>query len=196
MSKQIKTVITTELKGRDKTTVFWRGVLVAPVAILLASFTQMAKWGWFNTGIFVAPVILTLLFRGVYPSYVLAFNKAYIEFQTRFVAYVFLLTDEYPSIEANSKVSVTLPEINGGATLSRGLPLVKWFLAIPLYIVGIAYTIAALAVTVVAWVVTFTTGEYPEWALEIVVGNIKYWNRVYGYAVLLVTDEYPSFSLN
>lgn len=151
--------------------------------------------GWSSTGILVLPVVLTILFRGAYPSYVLSFNKAFLELQTRVVAYLLLLTDEYPSIEANSKVSVNFPEVNGGASLNRGLPLVKWFLAIPLYVVGIVYSIAALAISVVAWVQTFTSGTYPAWAAELVLGTIQYWNRVYGYAVLLVTDEYPSFKL-
>jgi hypothetical protein len=195
MSNQIKTVITVEHLNRNKTTVFWRGVLVAPVAIFLSSFSQMAQMGWSSTGLLVIPVVLALLFRGVYPSYALAFNKALLELQTRVAAYLFLLSDEYPSIESNSKVSITFPEISNGSSLSRGLPLVKWFLAIPLYIVGIAYSIAALAVSLFAWIQTFTSGTYPEWAAELVIGTIQYWNRVYGYAILLVTDEYPPFKL-
>ena len=195
MSKQIKTVIAVDLLNRDKQTVFWRGVLVVPVAIFLSSFSQTVHMGWSSTGILVLQVVLTLLFRGVYPSYVLSFNKAFLELQTRVASYLFLLTDEYPSIEANSKVSVIFPEVNGGASLNRGLPLVKWFLAIPLYIVGVVYSLAALAISAVAWFQTFTSGTYPKWAAELVLGTIQYWNRVYGYAVLLVTDEYPSFKL-
>ena len=195
MSKQIKTVIAVDLLNRNKTTVFWRGILVVPAAIFIASFSQMSGMGWSSTGILVVPAALTLLFRGVYPSYVLSFNKAFLELETRLVAYLLLLTDEYPSIEANSKVSVSFPEIKGGASLNRGLPLVKWFLAIPLYIVGVVYAVAALAVSIVAWVQTSTTGAYPKWAAELVLGTIEYWNRVYGYAILLVTDEYPAFKL-
>ena len=195
MSNQIKTVIAIDNLNRNKTTVFWRGVLVAPVAIFLSSFSQMAQMGWSSTGILVVPVVLALLFRGVYPSYALAFNKALLELQTRVLAYLFLLTDEYPSIESNSKVSVTFPEISAGSTLSRGLPLVKWLLAIPLYIAGIVYSIAALVISVIAWVQTFTSGTYPARAGEFVLSTIQYWNRVYGYAILLVTDEYPPFKL-
>jgi hypothetical protein len=61
--------------------------------------------------------------------------------------------------------------------------------------VGVVYSLAALAISVVAWFQTFTSGTYPKWAAELVLGTIQYWNRVYGYAVLLVTDEYPSFKL-
>ena len=105
-----------------------------------------------------------------------------------------LLTDEYPSIEENDVVSVTFPEVDA-KMLNRWLPLVKWFLAIPLYVVGIAYIIYAAFLTFFAWISVVFTGNYPEFCAEGVVGTIAYWNRVAGYALLLVTDEYPTFSL-
>ncbi|MEY4290364.1 MAG: hypothetical protein RL130_306, partial [Actinomycetota bacterium] len=98
-------------------------------------------------------------------------------------------------IERNPKIAVMMPDIEGGRTLNRWLPLVKWFLALPLYIVGVIYTVGTLAVTFAAWIATWSTGTYPTWASDIVVKTIQFWNRVYGYAILLVTDEYPSFSL-
>jgi hypothetical protein len=113
----------------------------------------------------------------------------------RMGAYILLLTDDYPSIESNSKFGVEFPEIEGGKTLSRGLPIVKWFLAIPLYIVGFVYTVYAVMLTFVAWITIVLTGKYPEWCAAGVVGTIAYWNRVAGYALVLVTDDYPSFSL-
>jgi hypothetical protein len=76
------------------------------------------------------------------------------------------------------------------------LPLVKWLLSIPLVIVGLIYAVVALISTFLAWIITSSTGTYPRWALDIVLGTIKFWNRLYGYAILLVTDEYPSFSLS
>jgi hypothetical protein len=106
-----------------------------------------------------------------------------------------LLNDKYPSIEASSKVSVTFPDIKSGAKLNRWLPLIKWFLAIPHYIVGAAYLALSLVVTVIAWIQTSFTGNYPKWAGEIVMGTISYLNRVTGYMLLLVTDEYPTFKL-
>jgi hypothetical protein len=87
------------------------------------------------------------------------------------------------------------PEIQGGRTLSRALPLVKWFLGIPLYIVGVVYMVYAFILTLLAWFTIIFTGEYPEWCASGVIGTIAYWNRVYGYAFALVTDEYPSFTL-
>jgi hypothetical protein len=147
-------------------------------------------------GFLVLPVVLSLLVRNVYPSYVLAFNKSLLELSNRINAYALVLTDDYPSIEANPKVRLIYPDVDGGKKLSPWMPLVKWFLAIPLFILGIIYVIYALALTIIAWISVVKNGIYPEDKAEEVVKVIAYWNRLYGYAVLLITDEYPSFSLN
>ena len=194
MSNQVETLVDVQLTNRNRTTVFWRGVLVVPVAIFFASFYQMMQAGW-STAILVLPAALALIFREVYPSYVLTFNHAVMELSTRISAYLFLLTDEYPSIERNPNVAVIFPDIEGGKKLNRWLPLVKWFLAIPLYIVGIIYALISALLTIYAWLATSITGNYPEVAAKTVLGTIDFWNRIYGYTVALVTDEYPSFSL-
>jgi hypothetical protein len=147
-------------------------------------------------GFLVLPVVLSLLVRNVYPSYVLAFNKSLLELSNRINAYALVLTDDYPSIEANPKVRLIYPDIDGGKKLIPWMPLVKWFLAIPLFILGIIYVIYALVLTFIAWISVVKNGVYPEDKAEEVVKVIAYWNRLYGYAVLLITDEYPSFSLN
>ena len=200
MSSQITTTIAIDLDNRNRATVFWRGIIVLPVWIFVASFTPQsfssdsaAAIG--ATGFVVLPTVLAMLFRGIYPSYVLSFNHALVELETRLFAYILLLNDDYPSIEGNPRVAVLFPDVEGGAKLNRGLPLVKWLLAIPLYVVGLVYLVLTVIATVLAWALTSLTGKYPEWAAEIVLGTIAYWNRVQGYAWLLVTDEYPTFSL-
>ena len=200
MASQVKTEIQIKHKDRNRTTVFWRGILAFPVVIFVAAFAQSTfseseNWAAGTAGLIVLPTLLALLFRGKYPSYVLTFNHALMELSTRLAAYVLILNDKYPSIESNSKVSVVFPDVDGGKKLNRWLPLVKWILAIPHYIVGIVYLLISLVVTVIAWVQTSITGKYPRWAGEIVFGTIAYWNRVQGYMFLLVTDKYPSFKL-
>lgn len=196
MSRQVTTYVQLQVKNRDRITVLFRIILVIPVAIFAASFSgQSSSNNSYFAGVFFLPVLLTLLFRGVYPSYVLQFNKAIIALSVRISAYFLLLTDDYPSIEANEKFGVEFPDIQGGSILNRGLPLVKWFLAIPLYIVGVVYAVYAFMLTLLAWFTIVFTGEYPEWCSAGVIGTIAYWNRIYGYAFALVTDEYPSFSL-
>jgi hypothetical protein len=197
MSNQIITEIHVDLDNRDKNTALFRIFLAVPVLIFISSFSEFAdNLPGVIGGFLVLPVVLSLLFRNVYPSYVLAFNKALLELSNRITAYLLVLTDQYPSIEANQKVRLTYPEIEGGKKLSPWKPLVKWFLAIPLYILGIIYFIYALALTLIAWFSVITKGYYPEDKAEEVIKVIAYWNRLYGYAFLLVTDEYPSFSIN
>lgn len=200
VSNQVTTTIAIDLDNRNRATVFWRGIIVLPVLIFVTSFTPNAfsddsAMAIGATGFLVLPTFLAIIFRGVYPSYVLSFNHAVVELETRLYAYLFLLHDDYPSIERNPRVAVLFPDVEGGAKLNRGLPLVKWFLAIPLYIVGLIYLVLTIIATVLAWALTSLTGKYPEWAAEIVLGTLTYWNRVQGYAWLLVTDEYPTFSL-
>lgn len=196
MSNQIETQVDVTLTERNRLTAFFRIILVVPMAIFVASFAP----NWSNNtnswtvGVLILPAALAIVFRQVYPSYVLTFNEALLSLQTRVDAYVLLLTDEYPSIEDNDVVSVTFPEVDA-KSLNRWLPLIKWFLAIPLYLVGIGYIIYAAFLTFFAWISILFTGNYPEFCAEGVVGTIAYWNRVVGYALVLVTDEYPSFSL-
>jgi hypothetical protein len=200
MANQVKTIVKIKHNDRNRKTVFFRGILAFPVIIFVATFTQATfaendNWGFGTAGVIVIPALLAIVFRGKYPSYVLTFNHALIELSTRLAAYMLILNDKYPSIEANPKVAVLFPDVEGGKKLNRALPLIKWFLAIPHYIVGAIYLVISLVVTLIAWVQTSITGKYPEWAGEIVLGTISYWNRVQGYMLLLVTDKYPTFRL-
>jgi hypothetical protein len=195
MANQVETIIEVSTENRDRASVFFRWLLVIPVVFLISLFTQVAHLGITSVAI-VLPVVLTIVIRQVYPSWVLTFNHAILEFSTRIAAYTFFLTDKYPSLEPNSSVAVLLPDVQGGKKLNRWMPLVKWFLAIPLYVVGIFYLIYALLASLVLWLQISLTGQGAKWAFDAVYGTLKFWNRIYGYAVLLVTDEYPSFSLN
>jgi hypothetical protein len=198
MSNQIETSFQVQLDNRDRATAFARLILVFPVFLFLSSFSIET---FFNEnmlqtyGLVILPVVLALLFRGVYPSYVLSFNKAIFGLVNRIWAYIALLTDEYPSIEDSGVVRITYPEVDGGKSLSRGLPLVKWLLAIPLYIVGFVYAIYGFIMLVLGWLNILFTGTMSAGSADAIVRVTQFWNRIYGYAVILVTDEYPSFSL-
>jgi hypothetical protein len=198
MSNQIETSFQVQLENRDRATAFARIVIAFPVFIFVSSFsieTFFSANPMQTYGLVVLPVVLALLFRGVYPSYVLSFNKALFGLVNRVWAYIALLTDEYPSIEDSKVVQITYPEVDGGKSLSRGLPLIKWLFAIPLYIVGVVYSIYGFIMLIVAWFSILFTGTMPESSADAIARVTQYWNRIYGYAVILVTDEYPSFSL-
>ncbi|MEY4900561.1 MAG: hypothetical protein RI895_983 [Actinomycetota bacterium] len=198
MTTQIETFITVQLENRDRKTVALRIFLVIPMAIFLSAFTAWsgsAEASTFLVGLLFMPVVLALVFRGIYPSYALEFNKSLLSLSTRVTAYILVLNDSYPSIEESADVKITFPEIDGGAKLNRYLPLVKWLLAVPLYIVGVVYVLYGLAVLLFTWFTILFTGKMPAFGGEVLLGVTQFWNRVYGYAFLLVTDEYPSFSL-
>lgn len=195
MANQIETQIEIQTNNRNRKTVFFRLILSLPLFAFLYLFQQFSSGNEWSTLVLALPVAAALIVRNVYPSWLLSFNHAVLEFGTRIAAYVLLLTDEYPTFERNPKIAVIFPDVEGGKKLNRWLPLVKWFLAIPLYIVGFVYSVFAFIALVLAWAMTSLSGTFPAWAGELILNTLKFWNRVYGYAVALVTDEYPSFSL-
>ena len=198
MSNQIETVVTVQLENRDRKSVLLRIFLVVPMAIFISAFTAWSgstEASTFLSGLLFLPVLLALVFRGIYPSYILDFNRSLLALSTRVTAYILLLNDKYPSIEESADVKITFPDVEGGAKLNRYMPLVKWLLAVPLYLVGLVYTIYGIAVLIFTWFTILFSGKMPAFSADVLLGVTKYWNRVYGYAFLLVTDEYPSFSL-
>ncbi len=146
-------------------------------------------------GILVLPIVLMLLFRRKYPGWWFEWNRELTRFSTRVGAYVALLDDRYPSTDEEQAVHLDL-EPPDAEHLSRGLPLVKWFLAIPHYFVLFCLAIAAFFVVVFAWFAILFTGRYPRGAFEFVVGVFRWGLRVEAYAFLLITDRYPPFRLS
>jgi hypothetical protein len=193
---QVITEIPVQLENRDRQSVAFRLFLTIPIALFVGAFGSSTNdAAAAAAGFLMVPPILTLLFLGIYPSYCLAFNKSFLNLNTRMAAYFALLTDKYPTIEDSEMVTITYPEIEDGRSLNRGLPLVKWLLAIPLYVVGLVYTVYAGALVIISWFTIVFGGNMSASAADVIVRTIQFWNRVWGYAIILVTDEYPSFSL-
>ena len=123
MSNQIQTLIQVELEDRNRLTAFFRLIIVLPVAIYFSAFAINSytsdNWSYSLGGLIILPTFLALVFRGIYPSYALSFNHALISLETRVNAYVLLLTDDYPSIEENDIVKITLPEVGNGSEPDR-----------------------------------------------------------------------------
>ncbi len=190
----IETNIEVKLTNRDRKSAFFRLILVIPIAVWAGTITN-SSISFNSLGLISGSVALALLFTGIYPSYLLTFNHAILELQTRISAYVFLLTDKYPTLERNDEVSVIFPDIKGGATLSRGKAIVKWILVLPVVIVGAVYAVGGLAVVLYGWFSILFTGNLPEFAGKYIYALISFWNEIAGYALVLVTDEYPGFAL-
>jgi hypothetical protein len=146
-------------------------------------------------GVLIAPVVLMLLFRRKYPGWWFDWNLQLSRFTTRVGTYLALLDDRYPSTDEEQSVHLEFDPPDG-AVLSRWLPLVKWLLAVPHYIVLVFLALAAFFVVVFAWFAILFTGRYPRGAFRFVVGVFRWGLRVEAYAFLLITDRYPPFSLD
>jgi hypothetical protein len=151
---------------------------------------------WIAPGRLFLPTVLVLLFRKKYPRWWFDWNLALTKFSFRIQAYILLLRDEYPALEEDQSVKVELRYPDASKELSRGLPLVKWFLAIPHLIILAFLCVAVIFVSIIAWFAILFTGKYPAKIHEFVVGVSRWGLRVSAYAFLLITDEYPPFSLS
>src|SRR5919204_5433327 len=144
--------------------------------------------------LFLGPLLM-ILFRKKYPRWWFDWNLELQRFTNRVVAYVLLMDDRYPSTDQQQWVHLEYPDPEGGRALNRWLPLVKWFLAIPHYIVLAFLWIAVLVVVIIAWFAILFTGRYPRGLFDFVQGVIRWGARVVAYAFVLVTDRYPPFRL-
>ena len=189
---------------RDKLTTFFRPFVAVPILVILGLLGGGSMAGWEQSpwsfefpvaALAFLPTVLMLLFRQKYPRWWFHWNLAITKFATRIGAYMTLLRDEYPSTDEDQAVHLEIPYPDT-AQLSRGLPLVKWFLAIPHLIVLGFLSIAVFVCVIIAWFAILFTGKYPESVREFVVGFFRWELRVAAYAVLLTTDKYPPFSLD
>ncbi|HET7432001.1 MAG TPA: DUF4389 domain-containing protein [Nocardioides sp.] len=193
---------------RNRVTVLFRIVLVIPIAIVYGVLTAGAtrtvydqsgdvvstSSGGIASGLFLA-TLLMILFRRRYPRWWFDFVLELTRFATRIGAYVGLLTDEYPSTVEEQRIHLELDYPDAERDLNRWLPLVKWLLAIPHFVVLFFLSIGAVVAVVVAWFAILFTGRYPRGLFDYVVGVGRWGLRVEAYALLLVTDQYPPFSL-
>jgi hypothetical protein len=142
-----------------------------------------------------AATALMILFRQRYPRWWFDFSRELARFGYRVGAYFFLLTDQYPSTVEEQAVHLEIDYPDVPKDLNRWLPLIKWFLAIPHYVVLAFLAVGAWFAGVIAWFAILFTGTYPRGLFDFVVGVGRWILRVNAYAFLLVTDRYPPFSL-
>lgn len=137
---------------------------------------------------------LMIVVRQRYPRWWFDFQLALARFSTRVGAYMTLLRDEYPSTEDEQAVHLEL-DYPDATQLNRWLPLVKWLLVIPHIFVLLFLAIAAFFAVLIAWFAILVTGRYPRPLFDFVLGVGRWGLRVQAYAVFMVTDRYPPFSL-
>ena len=188
----------------NRLTSFFRLIVIIPIAILLCLVSgSVFRWGedrgwivFFSTGgvLFLATMLM-LVFKQKYPRWWFDWNMALTRFSARVVCYLALLRDEYPSTDEEQAVHIEIPYPDVKKDLNQWLPLVKWFLAIPHYIVLFFLGIAAIFVVIMTWFAILFTGRYTKGFFDFVVGVMRWSLRVMAYAALLTTDEYPPFTL-
>jgi len=199
----------------DRLTTFLRVIWIIPVAIILGLVsgagetvtntvflneadevvrTTQETVGGLASGL-AAATALMIVFRQRYPRWWFDFSRELTRFEARVGAYAALLTDRYPSTVEEQSVHLEIDYPDVEQDLNRWMPLVKWLLAIPHYIVLVVLWLVAAVAIVIAWFAIVFTGSYPRSLFDYVVGVARWSLRVQAYAFLLVTDRYPPFSL-
>lgn len=198
----------------DRVTTFFRLIWAIPIVIIVSLLTAAASetitvitntgeivsrvtrnGGGIAGGLFLATMLM-IVFRLRYPRWWFDFARELTRFEARVGAYLGLLTDRYPSTVEEQSVHLEIDYPDVEQDLNRWLPLVKWLLAIPHYIVLVVLFLVAIVAVVIAWFAILLTGRYPRGIFDFVVGVGRWSLRVQAYAFLLVTDQYPPFSLN
>src|SRR5690349_24746261 len=185
----------------DRLTTAFRILLAIPIVLVLTAIPSNtierdhASDITLAAGVLFVPLVLMLVFRQKYPRWWFDWNLNLMRFSNRVTAYLALLDDRYPSTDEDQSVHLDFPYPDA-RQMNRWLPLIKWFLAIPHYVVLLFLGIAALGAVIIAWFAILLTGTYPRSLFDFVVGWLRWGNRVNGYAFTLITDEYPPFRLS
>jgi len=195
-------------RNLDRVTSALRIFTVIPIAIVLASiggFTAGSSQGGSpeattvvigGTGLLFVPTALMIVFRQKYPRWWFDWNLELLRFTNRVGVYLALMDDRYPSTDEEQSVHLEIDYPDARLGLNRWMPLIKWFLAIPHYIVLFVLSVGAVLAVTGAWFAILFTGRYPRGLFNYVEAVIAWHNRVAGYAAILVTDEYPPFALH
>jgi hypothetical protein len=186
----------------NRLTTLFRIFTVIPIAIVSSLLVGVSYesgdagyWAGAGIGVLFLPLVLMILFRRKYPRWWYDWNLEFMRFSNRIGIYLALMDDRYPSTDEQQSVHLDFPYPGTQVELNRWLPLVKWLLAIPHYIVLFFLYIGAFFAVVFAWFAILFTGRYPRGLFDFVEGVIRWHNRVLGYAFALVTDRYPPFRL-
>jgi hypothetical protein len=188
----------------DRLTTFFRLFAAIPILIVLGGVSG-GTWQWTSGKstevaagagglLFFAPLLL-ILFRQKYPRWWFDWNLELLRFSNRVAVYLALMDDRYPATDERQSVHLDYPYPEVHSDLNRWLPLVKWFLAIPHYVILAVLSVVAVVAVIVAWFAILFTGRYPKELFDFVEGVMRWHNRVIGYALVLVTDRYPPFRL-
>ena len=195
-----------EYPDRDlnRLTTAFRIIAAIPILVLAATLEGGGGWGGSGRGTEIAlggsgllflPPLLMIVFRQKYPRWWYDWNLELLRFSNRVGVYLALMDDRYPSTDERQSVTLDFAYPDAKTGLNRWLPLVKWFLAIPHYVVLFFLYIGAVVAVIIAWFAILFTGRYPRGLFDYLQGVGRWTNRVAAYSLVLVTDQYPPFRL-
>jgi hypothetical protein len=180
-------------RALNRVSTLLRILWIIPIGLVLAAIDSNGATGGV---VLVVPVLLMIVSRHKYPRWWFDFNLELARFETRVFVYLALMSDRYPSTDEQQSVHLDLDYPDAKQDLNRWLPLVKWLLAAPHYVVLAFLTVGAVFAVTIAWFAVLFTGKYPRALFHFVEGVFRWWLRVEAYAFLLVTDQYPPFRLS
>ena len=169
---------------RNRLTALVRLILAIPI-IIISIFTAWQV---------IVPTFFMILFRNKYPRWWFDWNLEVMRFVSRVNSYVLLLRDEYPATDDQQAIHLDMSYPDEG-DVNRFMPIVKWILAIPHFIVLYVLSLIVLVVSFIAWLAILIVGRYPRGMFDFTVGVMRWSNRVTAYAFVLTTDRYPPFRL-
>ncbi len=168
--------------------IFVKWLLILPHQIILY-FLTIALY------VVLLIAFFAILITAKYPEGLFTFAVGVRRWSANASAYSSLMRDEYPPFSLDAGRYPVGFDVAYPQNLNRFMPLIKWLLAIPHLIVLIFLTIGLAVTTVIAWFAILFTGSYPEGLFNFAVG-VNRWGQRVGAYVMLMTDEYPPFSLD
>ncbi len=168
--------------------IFVKWLLAIPHFIILWALIYAAE-----VVTFIA--FFAILFTRRYPRGLFDFVVNVNRWSANVLAYTGLFRDEYPPFSWEPGQYAVTYEVDYPDELNRWLPLIKWLLAIPHFIVLLFLFIAASVAWVIAWFAILFTKRFPRGLFNFIVGVVRWQYRVNAYAYLM-RDEYPPFSLS
>ena len=187
-------------ESRDRLNVLLRFIIVIPILIVIGAVSGQSggipSFGGAAGGTLLFAPLLMIVFRQKYPRWWFDWYLALTRFTNRVAAYIFMMRDEYPSTDEEQAVHLEFSYPDAEKDLNRWLPIVKWILALPHYLILIVLWVILVIAVIISWLSILITGSYPRGLFDFVVGVMRWSNRVSAYAFLLVTDVYPPFRLS
>jgi hypothetical protein len=177
--------------ARWRPLVHW--LLAIPQLIIAAVLGYVAYVVW-------VICFFAVLFTRRVPDGLFAFQVMTQRYNWRASSYAMFMRESYPpfdftTVDVDPGGDPAIVGVQHPGEVNRWLPLVKWLLAIPHYIVLAVLGIVVFVVLVIAWFAVIITGRYPQGLRDFLVGYSRWSWRVWAY-VLLLRDEYPPFTLS